>query len=186
MTSHLPDHLVLLRNPTSPLESSLLLLSLHVHKDKNNHNFAWLIAFGDFTGGRLWIESPLGTHPPPNPRNAVERKRRGDYFNTHNTWICFDPQLYHALEEVTSGNRVSIALFTPKSWNKLTHNCIEELIDIGLYPAHSALSTDAGPTPADAAAPFTLHCATPTSIRSLLQIELAPWLPSSRRPKKSS
>ena len=38
--------------------------SLPVHKDKNNRNFTWLIAFGDFTGGRLWIESPIGTHVP--------------------------------------------------------------------------------------------------------------------------
>ena len=128
--------------------------SLPVHKDKNNHSFTWLIAFGNFSGGRLWIESPIGTHPPPNPRNAVERKLRGDYHNTHN----FDPQLYHALEEVTSGNRVSIALFTPKGWNKLTHNCMDELIDIGLYPPHSALSTDAGPTSSTAAAsPNSIH-----------------------------
>ena len=118
--------------------------SLPVHKDKHNHSRTWLIAFGDFTGGRLWIESPIGTHPPPNPRNVVERKLRGDYYNTHNTWICFDPQLYHALEEITSGNRVSIALFTPKSWKRLTPNCIDELIDIGFYPPHSALSTGVG------------------------------------------
>ena len=133
-------------------------LSAEVNKDKNNHNFTWLIAFGNFTGGRLWIESPIGTHPPPNPRNAVEQKLRGDYHNTHNTWICFDPQPYHALEEVTSGNRVSVALFTPKGWNKLAHNCMDELIDIGFYPPHSALSTDAGPTSSTAdASPNSIH-----------------------------
>ena len=53
--------------------------SLPVHKDKNNEGFTWLIAFGDFSGGRLWIESPVGTHPPPNPRNAVEQKLSGEY-----------------------------------------------------------------------------------------------------------
>ena len=108
--------------------------SLPVHKDKNNHSFTWLIAFGDFTGGRLWIESPVGTHPPPSPRNAVERKLRGEYHNT--------------LEEVTPGNRVSIVLFTPKGWNKLTHNCI-----IGATSSNAA------------ALPNSIHttsCATPT------------------------
>ena len=105
--------------------------SLPVHKDKNKHSFTSLIAFGNFTGGRLWIESPIGTHPPPNPRNAAERKLRGEYHNTHKTWMCFDPQLYHALEEVTSGNRVSIALFTPKGWNKLTHNCMDDSLTLG-------------------------------------------------------
>ena len=151
--------------------------SLPVHKDKNNHSFTWLIAFGNFSGGRLWIESPIGTHPPPNPRNAVERKLRGDYHDTHNTWICFDPQLYHALEEVTSGNRVSIALFTPKGWNKLTHNCMDELIDIGFYPPHSALSTDAGPTSSTAAAsPNSIHTssrATPTGSVATSTLTLA-------------
>ena len=44
-------------------------MSLLVHKDKNNHSMTWLIALGNFTGGRLWIESPVGTHPPPLPRS---------------------------------------------------------------------------------------------------------------------
>ena len=151
--------------------------SLPVHKDKNNHSFTWLIALGNFTGGRLWIESPIGTHPPPIPRNAVERKLRGDYHNPHNTWICFDPQLYNALEEVTSGSRVSIALFTPKGWNKLTHNCMDELIDIGFYPPHSALSTDVGPTSSAAAAlPNSIHTssgATPTGSVATSTLTLA-------------
>ena len=40
-----------------------------------------------------------------------------------------------------------------------------ELIDIGLYPPHSALSTDAGPTSSTAASPNSIHTssgATPT------------------------
>ena len=96
----------------------------------------------------------------------MERKLRGDSHNTHNTWICFDPQLYYALEGVTSRNRVSIALFTPKGWKKLTHNCMDELIDVGFYPPHTALSTDAGPTSSNApASPNSTHTssrATPT------------------------
>ena len=107
----------------------------------------------------------------------MERKLRGDYHNTHNTWVCFDPQLYHALEEVTSGNRVSIALFTSKGWNKLTHNCMDELIDIGFYPPHSALSTDAGPTSSTAAAsPNSIHTssrATPTGSIATSTLTLA-------------
>ena len=94
----------------------------------------------------------------------MEWKLRGDYHDTHNTWTCFDPQLYHALDEVASGNRVSIALFTPKSWNKLTHNCMGELIDIGFYPPHSALSTDAGATSSNAAAlPNSIHTSSGTT-----------------------
>ena len=94
-------------------------MSLPIHKDKNNHSMTWLIALGDFTGGRLWIESPVGTHPPPLPRNSVEKKLRGEYLDTKHTWICFDPQLYHAVEPVTSGVRVSLALFTPKGLEEI-------------------------------------------------------------------
>ena len=116
-------------------------MSLPVHKDKNTHSMTWLIALGNFTGGRLWIESPVGTHLPPLPRNSVEKKLRGEYLDTKNTWICFDPQLYHAVEPVTSGVRVSLALFTPKGWKKLRPNCIDELIDIGFCPPLPTLTT---------------------------------------------
>ena len=51
--------------------------SFPVHKDGNNDNPTWFVAFDTFTGGKLWIESPIGTHPPPFPRNLVERKLRG-------------------------------------------------------------------------------------------------------------
>ena len=72
---------------------------------------------------------------------------------------------------------MSIALFTPKGWNKLTHNCMDELIDIGLYPPHSALSTDAGPTSSTAAAsPNSIHtssCATPTGSVATSTLTLA-------------
>ena len=126
--------------------------SLPTHKDKNNDGLTWLVAFGgNFTSGRLWIESPIATHPPPLPRNSVERKLRGECLETRNTWICFDPQLYHAVEPVTSGIRVSLALFTPKGWKKLTPNCMDELIDIGFCPPLSALSTQ------------PLHCSGDTS-----------------------
>ena len=57
----------------------------------------------------------------------------------------------HDIASTTSANRVSIAALTPKSWNKSTHNCMDELFDIGLYPPHSALSTEAGATSSNAA-----------------------------------
>ena len=88
--------------------------SLPVHKDKNNGGFTWPIALGDLSGSRLWIGSPVGTHLPPNPRNAVERKMRGEYYETRNTCVSFDPQLYHAVEPGTSGYRASLAPFMPK------------------------------------------------------------------------
>ena len=137
-------------------------MSLPVHKDKNNHSMTWLIALGNFTGGRLWIESPVGTHPPPLPRNSVEKKLRGEYLDTKNTWICFDPQLYHAVEPVTSGVRVSLALFTPKGWKKLRPNCIDELIDIGFCPPLPTLATH--PSQCDVASSSDTHVTTTSTL----------------------
>ena len=137
-------------------------MSLPVHKDKNNHSMTWLIALGNFTGGRLWIESPVGTHPPPLPRNSVEKKLRGEYLDTKNTWICFDPQLYHAVEPVTSGVRVSLALFTPKGWKKLRPNCIDELIDIGFCPPLPTLATH--PSLCDVASSSDTHVTTTSTL----------------------
>ena len=143
-------------------------MSVPIHKDKNNHSMTWLIAFGNFTGGRLWIESPLGTHPQPLPRYPVEKKLRGEYLNTKDTWICFDPQLYHAVEPVTSGVRVSLALFTPKGWKKLRPNCIDELFDIGFCPPLPTLTTH--PSQCDVATSADTHVAsTSTSSGSVVE-----------------
>ena len=92
--------------------------SLPIHKDKNNDGKSWLIAFGDFTGGRLWLKSPIGTEPPPLPTCDWQRKLRGEYINVRNTWVQFDPSLYHCVEEVKSGVRRSIALFFTKRVEK--------------------------------------------------------------------
>ena len=50
-----------------------------IHKDKNNLSMTWLIAFGDFAGGKFWLESPIGTEPPPATRTAWEKNPRGEY-----------------------------------------------------------------------------------------------------------
>ena len=82
--------------------------SFPLHKDKNNHSRTWPIAFGEYTGGRLWIESAVGVDPPPDPKSAWQKKLRGDYYDVRNKWLAFDPQLYHCVEEVTSGTRRSL------------------------------------------------------------------------------
>ena len=64
---------------------------MQVHKDKNNHSTSWLIALGEFTGGRLWLEDPLGQHPPPCVTSEWQKGLRGSYHNVHNTWFKFDP-----------------------------------------------------------------------------------------------
>ena len=101
--------------------------SLPAHKDKNNLSMTWLIAFGDFTGGRLWLESPLGSHPPLAPQTAWEKNLRGEFHDVKNTWVRFDPPLYHAIEPITSGPRWSLALFTPKNLKQVNKAARREL-----------------------------------------------------------
>ena len=135
----------------------LFSLSLPVHKDKNNLSRSWLIAFGDFTGGRLWVESPLGSHPPPNPNCDWQKKLRGDFYDVQNKWVCFDPSLYHAMEEVRSGTRRSLALFTPKFWKRLTPQNLDELCELGFSPPTSAQDAEASATALpDVAVPSSL------------------------------
>ena len=78
-------------------------ISLPVHKDKNNHGETWLIGLGDYTGGRLWIESPCGQHPPPVIARKWQESLRGDLVDVRNKWYRFDPRCYHAVEPVESG-----------------------------------------------------------------------------------
>ena len=47
---------------SAQLNSAILL---PIHQDKRNYGKTWLIALGSFTGGRLWLESPVGSFPPP-------------------------------------------------------------------------------------------------------------------------
>ena len=120
--------------------------SLPVHKDKNNHSMSWLIAFGDFSGGRLWIESPLGSHPPPNPTCDWQKKLRGDYIDVRNRWVSFDPSTYHAVEDVTSGTRRSLTLFSPKFWKKLSPQSLDDLGELGFFTPNSVQSAEASAT----------------------------------------
>ena len=117
---------------------------LHVHKDKNNHSTSWLIALGDFAGGRLWLEDPLGQHPPPCVTSEWQRGLRGSFHNVHNAWFKLDPTKYHAVEEVKSGPRTSVLLFSPRSWTwkRIPPHALTELADVGFHPPISAMRAE--------------------------------------------
>ena len=111
--------------------------SLPIHQDKNNHGDTWVTAMGNYEGGRLWVESPVGLYPPPHATEPWHHNLRGDYHDLHNTWVKFSPRCYHAVEEVTSGRRVSLALFSPRSWTRISPHALSELQDAGFYPPRS-------------------------------------------------
>ena len=124
-------------------EASLLMkasypLSLtapsHCLSKKKNHGDTWVTAMGNYEGGRLWIESPVGLYPPPHATEPWHHNLRGDYHDLHNTWVKFSPRRDHAVEEVASGRRVSLALFSPRSWTRISPHALSELQDAGFYP----------------------------------------------------
>ena len=115
---------------------------LQVQKDKNNHTTSWLIALGNFTGGRLWLEDPLGQHPPPVITSKWQKSLRGSFHNVHNTWFKLDPTKYHAMEEVKSGTRTSVALFSPRSWKKIPPHALTELADVRFRTPLSAMRAE--------------------------------------------
>eukprot|EP00971_Amphidinium_carterae_P324128 6441335-Amphidinium_carterae.1 len=60
--------------------------SLAVHRDQYNHDATWLIAVGNFRGGRLWTENPSGQGVPPPCCDASTQHLRGTYHCVRNKW----------------------------------------------------------------------------------------------------
>ena len=61
--------------------------SLPLHKDKNNFSKSWLLGPGSYEGGRLWIESPLGTEPPPCAASNWQKSLRAEYIDVKDRWV---------------------------------------------------------------------------------------------------
>ena len=85
------------------------------------------------------MEDLLGQHPPPCVTSEWQKGLRGSFHNVHNTWFKFDPTKYHAVEEVKSGTRTSVALFSPRSWKRIPPHALTELADVGFHPPNSQL-----------------------------------------------
>ena len=88
------------------------------------------------------MEDPLGQHPPPCVISEWQKDLRGSFHNVHNTWLKFDPTKYHAVEEVKSGTRASVALFSPRSWKRMPPHALTELADVGFRPPISAVRAE--------------------------------------------
>ena len=112
-------------------------------KDKSNHGRTWLIAFGEYEGGCLWVESPIGSHAPLTAKCEWQKALRGDYYSIHSVheqWVSLDPQLYHCVEPG------SLAPLTPRNWKRIPPHCLGELMEIGFCPPFMTLTAEASAT----------------------------------------
>eukprot|EP00971_Amphidinium_carterae_P349673 6491144-Amphidinium_carterae.1 len=92
--------------------------SVMLHNDKYNEcgNLNSIVVYGNFTGGRLWLEG-CGSLPPPPELDALGqyRDKRGGYVTIHPGEVfTLDAQQLHGIEEIRSGIRYSTVAHTPQ------------------------------------------------------------------------
>eukprot|EP00971_Amphidinium_carterae_P099230 1962802-Amphidinium_carterae.1 len=94
--------------------------SLPIHKD-DDHGVSWIRAWGQFTGGRLWVASASGSVPPPPECGPVPEgcPPLGE-FRSMADWMCLDAHEYHCVESVREGRRYSTSCFCCRHWQKLS------------------------------------------------------------------
>eukprot|EP00971_Amphidinium_carterae_P323447 6427914-Amphidinium_carterae.1 len=61
---------------------------LQVQVDRFNHDTNWVVSFGKYEEGQVWIEQPNGRFAPPN---LPDSSLRGEFHSTHNRWLHFNP-----------------------------------------------------------------------------------------------
>ena len=78
----------------------------------------------------MWVEhrgdDEPGLVPPPGAVTSQQKKLCGKMIDTRHSWVHFDAHLQHALTPVTSGRRVSEALYVLKGWETLGPNILED------------------------------------------------------------
>ncbi|CAE7414743.1 RE2 [Symbiodinium sp. CCMP2592] len=103
-----------------------LCFNCHVgpHKDVHNLGDNWTISFGDFEGGRLWLEHNDPTKVPDaiESREAIladGSKAIGCLVDTRHNMYKFCPKRKHAVEQWT-GNRCSIIAYVTRGIGELS------------------------------------------------------------------
>eukprot|EP00971_Amphidinium_carterae_P166816 3305499-Amphidinium_carterae.1 len=73
--------------------------TLKLHVDKHNRSSSIVIAFGDFTGGELWVERDGGeSHPPPQSCSTEEEMLLwGDKLPVRHQFQRLDPSKRHCI-----------------------------------------------------------------------------------------
>ena len=108
-----------------------------LHVDGNNQGWSALGAFGNFTGGRIWIYNPNGKvvrrlteNVRGWPHHKVGDEIRGNFHDVRNRVIFFDGRIPHFVEPYT-GERYSFVGFTSRLWPEQAPSdlvdCLEHL-----------------------------------------------------------
>ena len=126
-------------------------VSLPTHKDKNNHGETMVDRLRGLHWWKALDREPFG---PASTTNYHAKMGRTSHRRLHRRapeWLKFDPRCYHAVEPVTSGRRVSLALFSPRAWRRIPQHALSELQNLGLSKLLNlgAAFVDANPTDAD-------------------------------------
>eukprot|EP00971_Amphidinium_carterae_P178694 3544725-Amphidinium_carterae.2 len=64
---------------------------LQMHTGRFNKDMNWVVSFGQYSGGRVWIEQKNGS-------SLLASELGGEFHSTHNRWLHFDPRRQHAVE----------------------------------------------------------------------------------------
>eukprot|EP00971_Amphidinium_carterae_P183811 3648649-Amphidinium_carterae.1 len=90
---------------------------IKAHVDVKNDGDAWVIAWGNYCGGALWVQAS---------DNKWQQR------NAHMQWQRIPMKSMHSVSEVTSGTRISIVLYTPTGASvKLGDDLLRELQEDG-------------------------------------------------------
>ena len=114
-------------------------VALQAHRDKNNWGPSWLFGCGTYSGGQLWVEAvgeevteavhelvPL----PADLAGDAPPGLLGRLYDIKGKWLVFSGQRWHAVFP-SSGSRVSVTLFTPRSLHRLQEPHWRLLHDLG-------------------------------------------------------
>eukprot|EP00971_Amphidinium_carterae_P006066 119553-Amphidinium_carterae.1 len=119
-------------------------LMLHMDGRNVSGSVSWVYASGSYGGhgGRIWQASPRGKYPPPAGAQmplmpeGFPKALKGDYLDPYHRWVCFQPDIWHGVEPVRQGTRISLATFWGGSMWRLQPEHWESLHKAGFPVQH--------------------------------------------------
>lgn len=117
-----------------------------MHVDGNNHGPSYIIGFGDYKGGELWmmdkdgdVEMEVTESLRGFPQFKVGEKVKGSLVNINKHWVKFDGNLPHQAMPF-KGHRISIVYFSRKGFIRMSPDVHSSLHELGfLVPGEETL-----------------------------------------------